>query len=107
VRSKDVWSRLATVVTAVSVVDPGSDEWSAVVPLLLGKRLNLPDGDAAPDRWARECTLFRLRPTGEVVETPDDRSTVSHASAPPATPARTRVPRPLHLRGRPARLRPR
>jgi hypothetical protein len=107
VRSKDTWSRLATFVVDASRVMPGDEEWSGVVPALLGKRLNLPDGDAAPERWARECTLWRLRPTGEVVETPDERSSTAHALAPPPTPARTRVPRPLHLRGRPAELRPR
>src|SRR5437763_1522538 len=96
VRSKDKWSRLATFVADVTVVDPGGDEWEAVVPSLLGKRLNLPDGDAAPTRWARECTLFRLRPTGDFIETPDDVSSSSHAVPPPPTPARTRVPRPLH-----------
>ena len=103
VRSKDKWSRLVTFVAEVGVVEPDDDEWQAVVPALLGKRLNLPDGDAAPLRWARECTLFRLTPTGDVVETPDDRSSVSHAATPPPTPARTRVPRPLHVRGRPSR----
>jgi hypothetical protein len=102
VRSKDKWSRLATFAVSVDVVHPGSQEWDAVVPALLGKRLNLPDGDAAPQRWARESTLFKLTPTGEMVETPDDRSTASHAAPPPPTPARTRVPRPLHLRGRPS-----
>jgi len=103
--SKDKRSRLVTFVAEVEVVAPGSDDWSTVEPLLRGKRLNLPDGEAAPQRWARECTLFRLRPTGDVVETPDEPSTASHAVEPPPTPARTRVPRPLHLRGRPARSR--
>lgn len=103
VRSKDKWSRLVTFVADVAVIEPGSNEWDALVPTMLGKRLNLPDGDAAPLRWARECTMFRLTPTGDVVETPDERSTTSHAAAPPPTPARTRVPRPLHLRGRPSR----
>jgi hypothetical protein len=89
----------------VSVVAPGSTEWTAVEPALVAKRLNSPDGEAAPQRWARECTLFRLEPTGAVSETPDQPSTASHAAAPPPSPARSRVPRPLHLRGRPARNR--
>lgn len=103
VPSKEKGSRLVTWVADVTVVAPETDEWAAVVPNLLGKRLNLPDGEAAADRWGRECVLYRLTPTGEVTETPDQPSTHAHAVPPPPTPARTRVPRPLHLRGRPAR----
>jgi hypothetical protein len=103
VRSKDKGSRLVTWVADVTRVDPESEEWQALAPTLLAKRLNLPDGDEAPKRWARECTLWRLTPTGDVTETPDEPSTTSHAVAPLPTPARSHVPRPLHLRGRPAR----
>ena len=104
-RGKDGNSRLVTFEVTVATVVPGSEEWDAVVPALVSGRLNLPDGAAAPQRWAGECTLWRLHPTGVVSETPDDPSTASHAAAPPPTPARSRVPRPLHLRGRPARNR--
>lgn len=103
VASKDKGSRLVTWVAAVEVADPESEQWAAVVPNLLGKRLNLPDGEAAAQRWARECTVYRLTPTGDVTETPDEPSTHAHAVAPPPSPARSRVPRPLHLRGRPSR----
>jgi hypothetical protein len=106
VRSKDKRSRLATVATRVRTVEPGSAEWETVVPALVAKRLNLPDGEAAPARWARECTLHRLEPTEDIVETPDAPSTTAHAMSPPSSPARTRVPRPLHLFGRPKRRRP-
>jgi hypothetical protein len=105
IRSKDKGARLVTLEAQVRVVDPDSDEWTAVEKALLAKRLNLPDGEAAPQRWVRECTLYRIEPTGEVSETPDEPSTGSHAAPPPATPARSRVPRPLHLRGRPSRNR--
>jgi hypothetical protein len=104
-RAKDGNSRVLTFEASVGHVAPGSDEWEALVPALVAKRLNLPDGEAAPQRWARECTLWRLRPTGAVIETAGDPSTESHAAAPPPTPARSRVPRPLHVRGRPARNR--
>ena len=103
VRSKDKGARLVTWVADASRIAADSEEWAAVIPTLLAKRLNLPDGDEAPKRWARECTLWRLAPTGEVTESPDRPSTGSHAVEPPATVARSRVPRPLHLRGRPAR----
>jgi hypothetical protein len=102
VPSKDKGSRLITWIADVSVVAPGTDAWDAVLPALTAKRLNPPDGDAAPQRWAQECVLYQLTPTGEVTETPDHPSTTSHATPPPPSPARTRVPRPWHLRGRPA-----
>ncbi|HET7309687.1 MAG TPA: hypothetical protein VFJ17_00015 [Mycobacteriales bacterium] len=104
-RSKDKDSRLLTIEADVEAVDPDTEEWADVAALLLNKRLNLPDGEQAPERWRRECVVFRLRPTGGVVETPDDPTTSSHAAVVPPTPAKTRVPRPLHLRGRPRRSR--
>ena len=103
VRSKDKGARLLTWVATASRVDPQSQEWRDVAPTLLAKRLNLPDGDEAPVRWARECTLWRLTPTGDVTESPDHPSTGSHAVEPPASKGRSHVPQPLHLRGRPVR----
>ena len=104
-RSKDKGSRLLTIEADAEAIEPDTEEWLAVVPVLVAKRLNLPDGEQAPERWRRECVIYRLRPTGEVVETPDEPSTSSHAATPVPTPAKTRVPRPLHLRGRPRRSR--
>src|SRR5947209_4480328 len=86
VRSKDKGSRLVTWVADAGRLEPDSPEWQQVTPTLLAKRLNLPDGDEAPIRWARECTLWRLTPTGDVTESPDEPSTTSHAVAPPPTP---------------------
>lgn len=47
----------------VSRVEPGSEAWASVVPVLHEKRLNPPDGEAQPDRWARESTVLRLTPS--------------------------------------------
>jgi hypothetical protein len=99
-RSKDKGSRLVVVAASVARVDPGTAEWDAVVPNLQSKRLNSPDGEHAPQRWATECVLFRLTPTDDYVETPDNRSTESHAAPPPPTPATTPVPKPWQLFGR-------
>jgi hypothetical protein len=101
-RSKDSGARVVSWVAATDTVAPGSPEWDAVLPSLLGGRLNLRDADTAGERWARECTVYRFAPTGEVMETAAEPSTTSHAAPPPAAPQRTRVPRPLHLRGRPS-----
>lgn len=104
-RAKGKNARVLSFEATVETVAPDGDDWSAITSALVPKRLNLPDGEAAPERWARECTLWRLQPTGVIVETAQEPMTSSHAAAPPPTPARSRVPRPLHLRGRPARNR--
>lgn len=46
----------------VAVVKPRSVEWASVVPALHAKRLNPPDGEDQPDRWARESLVLRLAP---------------------------------------------
>jgi hypothetical protein len=91
VRSKEKGTRLVTWQAQVSLLDKASDTWSEVVPLLMGKRLNLVDGEAAAGRWAREATVFRLTPTGSTTPMPDD----SLAAPPPETPATTDVPIPF------------
>lgn len=102
VRSKDNWSLLVAWRAAVEPVPPGSPAWNEVVPLLVGKRLNNRDGDAAPDRWARECKVSRLVPTGELVEDPTNLNWSNRSEAPAPTPAATdtRVPVTLHGKSR-------
>lgn len=95
VRSKEQGGRLLTWVAEAATVAAGSDEWNAVVPLLLGNRLNLPDGEAAPTRWARECRLTRLTPTGQLTEAPGEMPRGSQAAPPPETPATTDTPLPF------------
>ena len=57
--------RVVTWVADVSPVPPASPLWDEVVPLLHAKRLNAPDGEEQPQRWARESTVLRFTPTGE------------------------------------------
>ena len=65
VRSKDRGSDLLVRWEAtVEVLAPGSAAWDAVVPALHVKRQNRCDGEAQPERWARECVLRSLTPTG-------------------------------------------
>ena len=54
--------RVAAWSADVGAVEVGSPEWDAVVPLLHAGRLNAPDGEDQPARWARESTVLRLRP---------------------------------------------
>lgn len=102
IRSKDKGGLVVAWRAAVELVPPGSPAWNEVVPLLVGKRLNNRDGDAAADRWARECKVARLVPTGELVENPDNYNWSARSEAPPPTPAATvtRVPMTLHGRSR-------
>jgi len=100
VPSKDAGGRLVTWVAAVTEVQPGSELWTAVVPAMHAKRLNAPDGDRQPERWARESAVLRLEPTGEILS----MSQESGSAAPVPTPATTSGPLPFVL-GRRARSR--
>ncbi|MBL1085529.1 hypothetical protein JK359_26785 [Streptomyces actinomycinicus] len=93
VRSKDKGGRLVTFPATVAELAAGSEEWDAVVAELKGKRLNAPDGEEMPARWARECRVLRLVPTGSVTPVPPD----SLAERPVPTPATTRRPVPAAL----------
>jgi hypothetical protein len=104
VRSKDTGGRLVAFAATAERVHPGSEEWDAVVPELHAKRLNPPDGEEQPARWARESVVTRLRPTGEVPQAPGHLPTSSHAAEPPGSPATTRGALPFVL-GRRARRR--
>ncbi|TXS53340.1 hypothetical protein EAO75_03820 [Streptomyces sp. uw30] len=93
VRSKDKGGRLVSWAAKVVELAPDSEEWEATVAELKGKRLNAPDGEAMPARWARECRVLRLEPTGATAPLPDG----SLAEAPLPSPATTRQPIPAGL----------
>lgn len=93
VRSKDKGGRLVTWAAAVSELPPGSAPWEAAVAELKGKRLNATDGEAMTERWARECRVLRLTPTGTTVPLPEGPL----AEPPLPTPATTRRPAPAGL----------
>jgi hypothetical protein len=90
VRSKDKGGRLVTWTAKVVELAPGSPAWEATVAELKGKRLNAPDGEEMPARWARECRVLRLEPRAGTHPLPDG----SLAAAPLPTPATTRQPIP-------------
>ncbi|MFF6789812.1 hypothetical protein ACFY9C_12095 [Streptomyces filamentosus] len=93
VRSKDKGGRLVSWTAAVRELAPGGEEWAAAVAELKGKRLNAPDGEAMPERWARECRVLRLDPRAATTDLPDG----SLAAVPLPSPATTRDPAPPAL----------
>ncbi len=93
VRSKDKGGRLVTWAATVVELAPHSEAWTAAVAELKGKRLNAPDAEAMPERWARECRVLRLEPTGATSPLPGG----SLAEAPLPTPVTTRRPVPAGL----------
>lgn len=104
VRSKDTGGRLLRFPATVTRLLPGTEAWDSAVRELHAKRLNAPDGEAAPERWARECTVLRLDAQGTLAESPGHLSHRSHAAEPAGSPATTRGPLPFVL-GRRARRR--
>ncbi|OAH11701.1 hypothetical protein [Streptomyces jeddahensis] len=93
VRSKDKGGRLVEWAATITELAAGSPEWEAAVAELKGKRLNAADGEAMPERWARECRVLRLEPVGATAELPDG----SLAAAPLPSSATTRRPIPAAL----------
>jgi hypothetical protein len=63
VRSKATQSgRVVEWEADVSRVEPGSQEWDEVVPLLAAERLNAPSAQDLQARWAASSTVLRLTP---------------------------------------------
>ncbi|MFF1440453.1 hypothetical protein [Streptomyces sp. NPDC058295] len=93
VRSKDKGGRLVSWTAKVVTLAPGSEAWQAAVAELKGKRLNAPDGEAMTERWARECRVLRLEPTGATLPLPEG----DLAARPVPSPATTREPAPAGL----------
>lgn len=64
-RSKDTGSRIADTEFDARVVAKDA-EWDRIArDLLLGRRLNLRDGDAALERWRERCEIVMLTPEVE------------------------------------------
>ena len=97
IRSKDTWGRLVAFQAQVTEVAPHEEAWQTAVDELKGKRLNAPDADTMPERWARECRVLRLEPTGPVTEKPGAMPDDGGAAVPVPTTATTRRPIPAGL----------
>jgi hypothetical protein len=62
-RSKDLQSLVSRVEASARVVETSDPLFARLVSILLPRRLNLPDGEHAADRWRKECTLVELTPS--------------------------------------------
>ncbi len=97
VPSKDKGGRLVTWTAAAHLLRPDTEAWRDTTTALHAQRLNPPDGEEQPTRWARESQVWRLEPTNELVEKPGAMPEGSHAAPPPPSPATTRGPLPFML----------
>ncbi|WP_344589972.1 hypothetical protein [Actinomadura vinacea] len=99
-RSKDKGGRLISFVASCALVEPGSDLWDEVAPLLVKDRLNAQTHEGQLERWARESYVVRLTPTAEVTEGPGGYSDEYATVRPVPSPATTAGPPPRLLGGR-------
>lgn len=107
VRSRDKGGRLLRYQARARPIEPGTPAWDTAVVALHGKRLNAPDGERAPARWARESLVTRLEPTGQILQAPGAQPDGDHAAPPRPTSATTRGPLPAMIgRRRAGRRRP-
>lgn len=90
--------RIVTWPATVTRITPDSEEWAAVAPQLAAKRLNAPDpAETLLARWAAECAVVRLTPSGDPVEAGATLPDGSLAEPPRDTPARRQPKTPFHL----------
>lgn len=88
--------RIVTWPATVTRLVPDTEDWDRLAPQLASKRLNLPSEDTT-GRWATDCVISRLEPSGDPVEAGDSLPDDSLAAPPPPTPA-TRLPaKPFRL----------
>jgi hypothetical protein len=99
VRSKDKGGRLVSWTASVHPVEPGTELWDTVVPLLAKDRLNAGSHEHQAERWARESYVVRLTPTGEVSEAPGRQRDDYAAVRPVPTPAATAGKGPFMMGG--------
>ena len=62
IRSRDTGGLLVTARARVADVGPADPRWSSTVTALAAARLNAPDGERAPQRWATGSRVVRLEP---------------------------------------------
>ncbi|MFX4291302.1 hypothetical protein [Streptomyces bohaiensis] len=89
-RSKDSGGRLVAWPARVSEPAADGPRWAAAVAELRGKRLNAPDAEELPTRWAAECRVLRLAFESPATQRPGAYPAGSGAEPPRPSPALTR-----------------
>ncbi|MGI8575353.1 MAG: hypothetical protein ACR2MA_08415 [Egibacteraceae bacterium] len=84
-RAKDERSLVCRATCEVEVVPKDDDRWEKAAKTSLTRRLNLPDGDAAYDRWKQHCELVELTPRFRSPEA-EQAAAAAPAAAQQATP---------------------
>ncbi|TDE33363.1 hypothetical protein [Actinomadura sp. 6K520] len=84
-RSKDKGGRLVSFVADAEPVEPGTELWGTVAPLLAKARLNAASHEGQVERWATESWIVRLTPALPVTESTDDYATVRPVPTPATT----------------------
>lgn len=102
-RSKDKGGRLIVWPAKVVEITADAASWPDTAAELKGKRLNAPDTDGLTARWARECRVLRLEPSGEAIQRPGAMPQDSGSAEPLPSPATTRVATPSGLPARRSR----
>jgi len=94
----DHGGHIVTWTASVTMVEPGSEQWASVAPLVAAKRLNASGStDEVVARWARECVLNRLTPVGPPSAAGDTLPEDAQAAPPRATPAVRATKKPFRL----------
>jgi hypothetical protein len=101
-RSKETRSLLVEWTGSAARVPSTDDRWDEIASALAKARLNLAEPATAPQRWAADpdISIFRITPTGPLLEAPGGYSGSSRRAAPAPTPATTAgaPPKVVHRR---------
>ena len=90
-RSKDHRSAVVRTAATVEVVPTDDPRWESAATAGIGKRLNLPDGEGAIDRWREKCTLYALTPVFAGAPSKTAGEAVAAAAAPAAAEEKKEV----------------
>ena len=107
-RSKETRAAVVAWVGASTRVVATDPDWEQVAAALAKARLNLTDPATAPDRWAADpaIAVYRIVPTGPLVEAPGRYSEASRRAVPVPSSAVTAGPPPKVIHRRQTARRP-
>ncbi|MFE9100966.1 hypothetical protein [Actinomadura geliboluensis] len=84
-RSKDKGGRLLSFTADAEVVEPDTELWDAVTPILAKERLNARTHEGQVETWAAESWIVRLTPVEEVETAAEEYAAVRPVPTPATT----------------------